>query len=839
MWATDRAKDLYVKGVSATADMRPAVGARLLRAALAEGVEGADRGRVLVSLAHAEAEQGRVDLGLRLLDEAQPLLPPPRLGVLFGQRGLFLLRTGRNELALPHLDSAITLLGERSHPEDLARALLNRGVLHMDCGRIRPARADLSRCTRIAATHGLARIAAKARHNLAFLDYLAGDLPAALGIFGEVARDYAELSPWSLPVLSVDKARALLAAGLFAEAERELIGALEHFRRQRVAQDRAEAELALAEAALLARKPAVARQWAVLARSHFQRRGNDRWATLASLLALRADLSLAASPRSLPGRAMALADALSEAGLGDDARLSSLVAVRAMVATGQTAAAVEEMARIGPPRKGGRLDIRLFWRLAQAEVAGALGRHAEASRRLTTGLAELHRHRSQLGSLDLQTGTAVHGRDLAQIGLRAALCRGSTTDMYRWAERARAQALLLPPIRPPDDPGTAAMLERLRQTRYELRQAELSGTPTGALRTRSDALQRKLREHSWAAAGTVTAARYAPFAAVKAELSDAAMIIYLLDAARLRALVVLSSGAKLIDLGPYADAETALLRLRGDLDASAGRVMPQRLAMAVAAATRNNASMLARAILEPILGMVGDRELVVVPTGLLITVPWAILPGCAQRPVTVAPSATTWWTARNRLRAIDLRPGPAATLIVAGPGNERGDAEAREIAALRSNSTTLTGTSATPAATLAALEKVTIAHIAAHGRHEADNALFSALELSGGPLMGYDLQRLDSTPAIVVLSSCDLGLSDVRPGDETLGMVTALLSTGSSTVVASVGRIGDETAMAVMSAYHKGICAGRPSPVALAEAGGRVAADVAGNAVSFVCFGAG
>ncbi|HZM81790.1 MAG TPA: CHAT domain-containing protein, partial [Candidatus Limnocylindrales bacterium] len=544
-------------------------------------------------------------------------------------------------------------------------------------------------------------------------------------------------------------------------------------------------------------------------------------------------------PRTLPGRAIALADALREAGLVDDARLSSLVAVRAMVAIGQAASAADELAHIGRPRKGGRLDIRLFWRLAQAEVAGALGRPAEASRRLTTGLAELHRHRGQLGSLDLQTGTAVHGWDLAQVGLSAALSRGKTADVYRWAERARAQTLLLPAVRPPDEPDTAAMLESLRQTRHELRQAELSGTPAGALRTRSDALQRKLREHSWAATGTVTVARYAPFAAVKAELIDAAMIIYLPDAARLRALVVLGGGAKLIDLGPYAEAENALLRLRGDLDASAGRAMPQRLAMAVAAATRHDAVMLARAILGPILGLVGDRELVVVPTGILVTVPWAVLPGCAQRPVTVAPSATAWWAARNRLRTIDYRSASAATLIVAGPGNDRGEAELREIAALRSNSTTLSGPSATPAATLAALENVTIAHIAAHGRHEADNALFSALELSGGPLMGYDLQRLGSTPAIVVLSSCDLGLSDVRPGDETLGMVTALLSIGSSTVVASVSRIGDETAMAVMSAYHKGIRAGRPSPVALADAGGLIADDVAGNVASFVCFGAG
>ena len=53
---------------------------------------------------------------------------------------------------------------------------------------------------------------------------------------------------------------------------------------------------------------------------------------------------------------------------------------------------------------------------------------------------------------------------------------------------------------------------------------------------------------------------------------------------------------------------------------------------------------------------------------------------------------------------------------------------------------------------------------------------------------GYDLQGLDRAPAIVVLSSCDLGLSDVRPGDEVLGMAVALLSVGTATVLASVTR---------------------------------------------------
>jgi len=280
-----------------------------------------------------------------------------------------------------------------------------------------------------------------------------------------------------------------------------------------------------------------------------------------------------------------------------------------------------------------------------------------------------------------------------------------------------------------------------------------------------------------------------------------------------------------------------VLRLRADLDSQAGRALTGRLAAAVSSATRRDAAAVGSAVLSPLLADIGDRELVVVPTGILMTVPWAALPGCAGRPVTVAPSATVWRDVT--LRRAGRRPGPggpgphAATVLVAGPGNARGDAEIRAIAAFRPDTSVLTGAAATPAAVLAALDSAAIAHLAAHGQHHAENALFSTLELAGGPLLGYDLQRAGRAPLMVVLSSCDLGLTDVRPGDETFGMVTALLNAGSATVVASVAKVADDAAMAAMVGFHRAVTAGRPPAAALAAA-------LNGEAtVGFVCFGAG
>jgi hypothetical protein len=257
--------------------------------------------------------------------------------------------------------------------------------------------------------------------------------------------------------------------------------------------------------------------------------------------------------------------------------------------------------------------------------------------------------------------------------------------------------------------------------------------------------------------------------------------------------------------------------------------MPDRLAAAVAEATRRDSAALAAVVLVPLRPLVGDRDLVVVPTGAMVTVPWAALPGTAGRPVTVAPSATTWLAARRR--SVRAR-GPRPAVLVAGPGNDRGAAEVHGIAPLYPHATVLCGPNATPAATVAAVEDAAVAHIAAHGHHHAENALFSSLDLAGGPLMGYDLRRVRTPPELVVLASCDLGLADVRPGDETIGMTTALLSAGTPTVVASVSRVADELSMPAMTRFHHALHAGQAPAAALAAA-------LRGEAVGFVCFGAG
>lgn len=837
----ERASRLHAAGVAASDDGRPAVAVRRLRAGLElldPLVPGGDpallavRGRLLISLAWAESERGRVRLGFRMLDEAEPELPAELRPVLLAQRALLLKRAGRNDLALREYDEAVRLLAARADPVELIRALNNRSIAYLEAGDVRAARADLRRCGQLATGRGLRLYAAVARLNVACLDVLAGDLPAALGGFAAARADYEWLAPGRLAVLAVEQARALLAAGLLDEADRGLADAVDRAERQRLSHVHADALQVRAEAALLAGRPTDAARWAAQARARFVERHNTRRAELVALLELRAVSATGyVPPDAVARRGRTLAGRLTRLGLTEDSRVAGLVAARALLAAGRTVPAERLLTQFGPPGRLDRLDTRLLWRLTRAELAEARARTGEAARHLVAGMAALHRHRVRFGSVDLQTGAAVHGQDLARAGLATALARGRPGEIYRWAERARAQALLLPPVRPPADPVAATALEELRQAWYVLRDAELAGRSTGTLRGRIARLQRTVRERNWAAPGQ----RYpngpsvAPLGAVRAALGDAALVTYLAVGPTHRALVITESATALIPVGDRLAAEESVLRLRADLDAQAGRALPGRLAAAVATATRHDAATLATLLLDPLLDRVGDRPLVVVPTGILATVPWSALPCCAGRPVTVAPSATAWLAARSR-QTSDR--GDAAVLV-AGPGNARGPSEVDTIGALRPHATVLSGDDATPAAALDALNGAAVAHLAAHGHHHAQNPLFSTLDLAGGPLLGYDLQQFTHPPRMVVLSCCDLGLADVRPGDETLGMATALLAAGSSTVIASVARVADETAMTVMTRYHRALVDGHPPAAALATA---TATDLTAG---FICLGSG
>jgi CHAT domain-containing protein len=92
------------------------------------------------------------------------------------------------------------------------------------------------------------------------------------------------------------------------------------------------------------------------------------------------------------------------------------------------------------------------------------------------------------------------------------------------------------------------------------------------------------------------------------------------------------------------------------------------------------------------------------------------------------------------------------------------------------------------------------------------------LTLSDGALTVYDLESLRRAPHTLVLSACESGLSDVRPGDELMGLAAALFALGTATVIGSVIAVADEATVPLMSAFHRHLALGAAPSVALARA---------------------
>ncbi|MFC3454316.1 CHAT domain-containing protein [Amycolatopsis speibonae] len=821
----EHARELHRKGIDATNSGHPVRGARLLRAALRlldrpAPADGTLVARVLSTLGGVEVVLGNSDHGFELLDAAEemPLAPGDR-GALRQQRGLALILVGRMTDALACFDEAIPLLRRSGEPVALARALLNRALLHQTAGRVRLALADLDACAEIARAHGavdgLPRTLAKALQGRGQAKVLTGDIPGALRDFSAAAEVYAEHGEGMLAPLAVDKGRALLAAGLPSEAAAELDLALARFPRLRMDQEHAEAELTRARAALAAGDLAGARRWAGRARRRFRRRGNDTWAEVAALTLLRADFTAGGRMKPVAVDAAELATRLTRLGLRNDAETAKLLAARANIAHAEPDAARAALEDRALP--GGPLANRLLRYLARAELAWSTGDRRTTLAQARAGLKALEAYRNGFGSLDLRTGVASLGRDLAKTGLTAAWATGSPEVVFRWLERSRAQAFGIQQVHRPDG-ETADAVAELRQLAGEIRAAELDGTSAAEARRRCTELERRIRARGWEAEGAALQVSRATYRGVREELSkrDSVLIGFLADKDRFRAMVIDGRRASLLDLGDATVVSEALMRLQSDLNAVCGRTLPPALERVIRASVRRQVGVLAQELITPLLPELGDADVVVVPTGVLSIVPWGLLGPLRGRPVTVAPSPSAWL-------ALSTAPAPetsdhAAVLAVAGPGLEHAASEAGRVAKVYPRAEVLAGNDATIEATSKALAEYDSVHLAAHGHHEQENVLFSRLDLADGPLMAYDVQLLESVPAHVVLSACDIGQAVVRPGDEILGFTAALLYSGSRTVISSVARVDDGAVVQVMESYHRALARGTVPARALADA---------------------
>jgi tetratricopeptide (TPR) repeat protein len=771
---------------------------------------------------------GRPAEASRHLDTAHRLGSDRLRAYVALQRASIAQRLGNLPEALAAYEAALPVLRAHDSRVDVAKVLVNRGVIRIRAGECDIAIADLSEARRLFARERYAFGVAETDHGLGWAYARQGDLPLALRYLDRAARRFRRLRH-AAPEVAVDRVEVLLSAGLFDEAYELAVRTALRLSAAGNHTQAAETWLLCARAAVLDGDRPGAIEYAERARARFAEQGSVGWERAARLEAY-----LARDGGGDPDELRRLAAELDRAGNARGAAMAVALAALAACDAGDPERAGGLAAECA--RRAGRLgifEVRMFARYARAQCAIASGSPSAATRLIRAGLADLHRHRASLAASDARAGVAIHASRLASLGLRLALQRGSAAGVLEWMERVRAGQGRLPPPRPPDDRALAAALTELRTVAAQVRRQESAGEDSADLLRTQRRLERAIHQRRLRAAGDTTEElRAGPTVRQLREALGGRSLVALAEIdGRLIGVGLSGRRCRLADLGPAAGfagaaaAVTSTLRagLRPARHPAGGRRHLDRLRRALAALDRAVAELLS-----------GDGPVVLVVPAALHPVPWQAVPCLVGRPVAVAPSAT-WWHETQTARPAE----PAGPVVVAaGPRLAEADHEAALVAGNYPEVTMLTGPTATADAVMAAMVEAPAAHLACHGRIRHDNPLWSSLELFDGPLCVYDLERLPRTPPLVVLSGCDTGVG-VRAGEELLGLATALLGHGTRSLVASVCLIPDSAGTReLMSELHQRLAAGAPPAAALAElTAGALDGEGPLLAASLSCFG--
>ena len=807
----DRVTRLVEEAVLANAAGAPARAEALLRRAvrrLDREPEPPDdavvlRARVHVTHAVSRVQRGDREGAFALLDAADGLLvgarPNQVRSLAVVQRAGLHGRVGEWERTRELLEG-VAITAEVG-PRTRVLLHLNLGLTYQFLGRYHDSDVRLRRAHQDAVAHGFTDLAAAAVHNRGRLQLLLGNLPRSLALMEQARALGGDLLP---PGAVLDRARVLSEAGLVDQAMEALEEGEQAARSGGIAHDVAEADLERARLALLRHEHRDARRFAARAERRFARGSEAAWAVRAALLRLQAELLEGRNPSAI---------AMTLSGLADGPARVSAVGAEAAVLAAEANALVgrldEARRHLARPevRRAASFPLRLQRTLALAELHAAEGRPDLVRRELRRGAHRLAVEQARYTSIDSRTAVALHTRRLRDAHLDLSLATGSAARVFDATELWRGVSQRLPPLVASPDIELARLTadaRRLHSEAYDASDPERRSALEAAAREMERAVARREWEQSGSASASaeeqpVTGAALRPVL----EEARAGLLSLFIHRDVLWAVTVSPAGARLTRLPDGVRIVEAAARLRADL-ATRRLAMGTPLEEVIGRSMRHTAASLGDA-LAPVLPRA--HRVVVIPSSSLASLPWRLVPGIRGRVVTVAPSATFWArrSARSSGSAADQR-----VVALAGPALSRAASEVRDVERVWGTGpgSGVGDGVATGEQLRAALSHGTIVHVAAHGVHQDESPLFSSVVMGDGPVFAHEFQRSGIGAEHVVLSSCEVGRTHVRTGDEALGLTASLLATGVRSVVAAVGPVGDEDAHAVMAAYHRVLAQG-------------------------------
>lgn len=752
------------------------------------------------------------------------------------QRALAYQRLGRPNDAFESYRRGLAAMRRAGDRQGEARVLSNRALLHAYGGRFEVAKAELRRAARIFQQLGLGLQAAHVLHNVGFVAARQGDIPSALQAYEGAARGMADLDAGH-PGALLDYCDTLLRANLVVEAQEVGRNAVERLESAGMQTDLAEARMLLAEIALAKGDLDEAEQMAVLAQSAFLAQGREPWEVKARYTWLRVRWQRGDRSEDTRQAAQVLASDLRRSGWAASATHARIVAARIALERGEFDVADAELRSEARHRRHAPAEMRIQAWHAEALLRWRLGNARGAQSALRAGMRTLSGYRASLGATELRVNAGKSAYELGRLAMQIAVECGESSAVLTWAERSRGCTMWLSPVRPPADDELALRLSELRALDNDLDEAAVGGRDTGAMLRRKAALEDIIRQKSWHASGFRAEGPGPPSLNELGRALGARVLVEFVESEGvLYAVTLRDRRSRLVRIGLSADVEREADGLRFTLNRIASGRGVRGWEEAMREVFAQSVDRLDCLLFGPLRSTVGERPLVIVPTGALHVLPWPTLPSCRGRALSVAPSAALWLQAASRPQT-DVGP----TVLAAGPGVPHAAEELRALSGIYPGAKTLAGGTATARKVAAAMDGARLAHVIAHGSFRADNPLFSSLRMVDGPLTVYELERLASAPQRVVLSACNAGLSAVRPDNELLGLSAALFALGATTLIASVLLVGDSQTGRMMIDFHRSLAAGLDAPAALAEAqvkAGESDLRALASAASFVCFGA-
>jgi CHAT domain-containing protein len=787
-----------------------------------------------ISRALALAYAGRMPAAHRELDRAATLAGVD-IGKLEFQRAALLQMQGRLDEAEARYTVAEPAVRRAGDVHRLAMLHNNRGIVRCRTGSLPAAEADLRQAVALHRDLEHRDAAVEAMHNLGLVEAKRGDLLSALATFDEVDREREALGGTDAVGL-LDRADVLLAGRLLAEARATAERAVSELERAGLSAYAAEARLVLARVALAEGHHAEAADLAEQSAGDFAQQRRPSYQAFACEVRVHAEWLAGVRTPALLAESRRAAAALARSGWAVAAADARLIAAQVALSLGRPGVARAQLAGLLGARRNDPAEIRSRALQARALLRLSSGDRSGAAAALRTAVDLLDRQRRALGGTELRAHASAHAAEAGALGLRLALEDGAPARVLRWAERLRAGALAVRAVRPPENSELADALAEFRAVAHLASQPGSPSRPADVA-TRQARLEATVRR---LARSTGIMNRYEPapisITRLQERLEDRIMVELIDDAGELYALVLTGRHRTLHRVG----RTLALTRLVATLRYWLRRILARQGSPAQLDRAAQEMTLAAKELDGALLGVLparlADRPLVVVPTKALHTLPWQVLPRCAGRPVSVAPSASWWLHTADRSGRSAAATAPV--VLVSGPDLPRGAAEIDDLSTLYPSARRLTGASATASAVAKALDGAGLAHIAAHGRFRSDQPLLSELRLIDGPLTVYDLESLTDAPRTIVLASCDAGLSKVLPGDELMGLAACLLAQGTVTLLAPLLPVPDADVHPVTVALHRRLHQGEQPAVAVAAVNDELAGTpFAYTAAAFTCIG--